>query len=77
MGCGKRDDRNQLIRLALTDEGRLIVNDKMGRGGYLHRRPECWRQFLARKGQYRAFHADITRATKEQIVKELTNRNWE
>jgi predicted RNA-binding protein YlxR (DUF448 family) len=77
MGCGEREDQYQLIRLALTGEGCLIVDKGTGRGGYLHRSPKCWRQFLARKGQYRAFHAEIIRATKEQLVKELMDRDWE
>jgi len=78
MGCGTRDDQDQLIRLALTDEGRLIVdNKKKGRGGYLHRSPECWRAFVGRKGQYRAFHMEMTRATKERLVHELMDSDWE
>ncbi|MGH7798890.1 MAG: YlxR family protein [Candidatus Binatia bacterium] len=77
MGCGKRDDQNQLIRLALTEKGGLMVDGKTGRGGYLHRSLDCWRAFLGRKGQYRTFHVEITRATKEQLVNKLVDRDWE
>lgn len=71
LGCGKRDSQDKLIRLAVTDQGRLAVDRIRGRGGYLHESPECWRMFLGRKGQYRAFHVEITRAMKEQVIQEL------
>ena len=77
MGCGERDDQNHLIRLTLTAEGRLMVDGKTGRGGYLHRSPDCWRAFSRRKSQYRTFHLEITRPMKEQLVKELMDRDWE
>ncbi|MGH7852217.1 MAG: YlxR family protein [Candidatus Binatia bacterium] len=74
LGCGARESQDRLIRLAVTDQGRLIVDKSQGRGGYLHKNPECWRMFLGRKGQYRAFHIEIARATKEQLINELKGR---
>jgi predicted RNA-binding protein YlxR (DUF448 family) len=71
LGCGERDDQQKLIRLALTDQSRLIVERNRGRGGYLHRSPECWRKFAVRKGQYRAFHVEIGKAIKEQLIAQL------
>ncbi len=71
LGCGARDSQDQLIRLAVTDQGRLMVDTNQGRGGYLHRRAECWQMFLGRKNQYRAFHVEITRATREQLINQL------
>ena len=51
-----------------------MIERNQGRGGYLHRRPECWRKFVARKGQYRAFHVEIGKAVKEQLITELRGR---
>jgi uncharacterized protein len=74
LGCGERDDQGTLIRLAVTVEGRLIVDRNQGRGGYLHENPKCWRKFLQRKGQHRAFHVEINKSVKEQLITELKGR---
>ena len=73
LGCGARDSQDHLIRLAVADQGRLIVDRNQGRGGYLHRKAECWQMFLGRKSQYRAFHVEITRTTREQLINQLNN----
>jgi predicted RNA-binding protein YlxR (DUF448 family) len=77
LGCGKRDNQNGLIRLTLTEQGALIVDQMRGRGAYLHRTKVCWRAFLGRKGQYRAFRAEIDRAEKERLIETLMNRDRE
>jgi predicted RNA-binding protein YlxR (DUF448 family) len=77
MGCGEPENQELLIRVALTQDGRLIVDRLVGRGGYLHRRAECWRAFSRRKAQHRTFRAEVTRAAREQLVKELMERYWE
>lgn len=74
LGCGGRDEKRKLIRLALTDQGGLRVERNQGRGGYLHRSPECWRKFVGRKGQYRAFRVEIGKAIKEQLIAQLMGR---
>jgi predicted RNA-binding protein YlxR (DUF448 family) len=48
-----------------------------GRGGYLHRKQDCWRAFLRRKGIYRAFRVEVSRAAKDRLIQELKDRNWE
>ncbi len=72
-----RDSQERLIRLALLDANRLIPDQIHGRGGYLHRKRNCWRAFVARKSHYRAFRAEVSRAAKEQLVLQLQDRNWE
>jgi predicted RNA-binding protein YlxR (DUF448 family) len=77
LGCGKRDNQGELIRLSLTHQGQLILDRIHGRGGYLHRSASCWQSFLTRKGQYRAFHAEVDRAAKEKLIELLKDRDWE
>jgi predicted RNA-binding protein YlxR (DUF448 family) len=77
LGCGARDDKNKLIRLALTDGHGLQVERFHGRGGYLHRDLMCHKAFVSRKGHYRAFHVELDRTAKAQLVKQLAGRDWE
>ncbi|MGE5853015.1 MAG: YlxR family protein [Deltaproteobacteria bacterium] len=77
IGCGMRDLQEQLIRVTLADQNRLIRDAKRGRGGYLHRNENWWRALIGRKGQYRAFHREVSRAAKEQLILELQCRNRE
>jgi predicted RNA-binding protein YlxR (DUF448 family) len=53
------------------------LNRHAGRGGYLHRDENCWKMFINRKGHFRAFHTEISRAAKEQLVQQLKARDWE
>ena len=78
MGCGARDDQNRLIRLRVGGQGELTADDnRLGRGGYLHRAQECWEKFLRRKSVYRAFHVEIKKGTREALVQELKERHGE
>jgi predicted RNA-binding protein YlxR (DUF448 family) len=77
LGCGSQDDRDCLIRLTVGDEGRLIVDGARGRGGYLHRKQDCWKAFLGRKAVYRAFRGEISRAERERLIRELKDRSLE
>ena len=72
-----RDFQERLIRIALADQNSLVLDATRGRGGYLHRNENCWRAFIARKSHYRAFHGDVSRAAKEQLIQELQCRNRE
>lgn len=76
MGCGARDDQEHLLRMAI-DGDRLVLDRERGRGGYLHAQPQCRRLFVAKKGHYRAFHAELTRAMKEKLIDELESRERE
>ena len=60
-----------------VEHGRLLLEDHSGRGGYLHASAECRRRFIAKKGQYRAFRAEISKAIKEQFIAELESRKRE
>jgi predicted RNA-binding protein YlxR (DUF448 family) len=78
LGCGASDDRDRLLRLSVDSRAELKVDPcGEGRGGYLHRNPECWQAFLRRKSLQRAFRAEIDRAAKEKLIQELRKRVWE
>jgi predicted RNA-binding protein YlxR (DUF448 family) len=64
-----------MIRLRVAEDGELRWDDgDGGRGGYLHRRAECWRAFLRRKSIYRAFRVEVDKGAKERLVRELEQR---
>jgi predicted RNA-binding protein YlxR (DUF448 family) len=66
-----------MIRLAVTDQDQLAVEQQLGRGGYLHRDPKCQKAFVTRKGHYRAFHVELNRTVKAKLIGSLTDRDWE
>ena len=52
VACGRTTAKRELVRLVRTAAGRVEVDftgKKTGRGAYLCRREECWRQALKRK----------------------------
>ena len=78
LGCGAREDKNQLIRMRAGAQGELIVdNSGAARGGYLHAARECWEKFTRRKSVYRAFHVEIGKSVKEKLVEALKERHGE
>ncbi|MGH7873441.1 MAG: YlxR family protein [Candidatus Binatia bacterium] len=77
LGCGTRDRTTAMIRLTVIEEGQLELNKQTGRGGYLHRDQNCWKMFINRKNHFRAFHTEISRAAREQLVQRLKSRNGE
>lgn len=75
LGCGARDDKIQMIRLRVGARGELVAdNSGAGRGGYLHRARGCWEKFVRRKSVYRAFHVEIGKTVKENLVEALKER---
>lgn len=51
VGCGRTTAKRELVRVVRTLAGRVEVDPtakKAGRGAYLCRREECWRQALKR-----------------------------
>ncbi len=75
LGCGVRDNKENLLRLVATTSGELIV-DQMGtgRGGYLHEKGTCWEAFLGKKKVYRAFHLEIGREARGKLIQGLRDR---
>lgn len=77
LGCGERDDQDKLIRMSVVDLDQLRVEPQRGRGGYLHHDPSCQKAFISRKGQYRAFHVELSRSAKAKLIEDLAGQNRE
>lgn len=72
-----RDNQQKLLRLTVADQQRLVIDRDNGRGGYLHRDAMCWRKFVGRKGLYRAFRVEVSRAAKEQLIETIRGQDRE
>jgi predicted RNA-binding protein YlxR (DUF448 family) len=71
LGCGARDRKDLLLRLIVNAAGQLEVSAHGQRGGYLHRRMECWSGFVGRKSHFRAFRVEVAKPAKEKLLREL------
>jgi uncharacterized protein len=69
LGCAGRDDQKNLIRIIIGEGGNLAVDPRgSGRGGYLHRRHDCWQAFLRRKNTHRAFRVNLGKDAKQRLI---------
>jgi predicted RNA-binding protein YlxR (DUF448 family) len=66
-----------MIRVAVTDQDKLQVEQQIGRGGYLHHNAKCQKAFVTRKGHYRAFHVEVNRTAKAKLIESLKDQDWE
>jgi uncharacterized protein len=78
IGCRIRDEKARLLRFVARD-GAVAVDVRqiqLGRGAYLHPRPECLEQALKRRNLGRALRSEIdvqrAAATIRQILVALT-----
>lgn len=71
LGCGERDRKELLVRLIVNPAGHLEIAAEGQRGGYLHRRAQCWNGFVNRKSHFRAFHVEVAKPLKERLLREL------
>jgi predicted RNA-binding protein YlxR (DUF448 family) len=61
-----------MIRLTAPQADLLKIDrDGSGRGGYLHRAQPCWQAFVKRKSVYRAFHLEVSKRAREDLVRAL------
>ena len=75
LGCGVRDNKEDLLRLVVTATGELRIDQLgTGRGGYLHEKESCWEAFLGKKKLYRAFHLEIGREARVKLIQGLRDR---
>ncbi|QGN32040.1 YlxR family protein [Microlunatus sp. Gsoil 973] len=71
LGCRGRENKADLIRLVRRDDA-IVVDVRRtapGRGGYLHRRPECWEPALRRRALTRALR--VTDVDREALLGRL------
>ncbi len=74
MGCGGRAPQRELLRLTMADDGGLALatgRHHTGRTGYLHRQPQCWERFTARKGRLRSLHRAVDKNLRVTFVQQL------
>lgn len=73
MGCGTTAPRRELLRIVRDDAGLRFdaAQHAGGRGGYLHRRSECWAGFAKRKGPLRSLRAAIDRPARAALIAQL------
>lgn len=74
MGCGATAPQRDLLRIVRTPAGELRLDDARragGRGGYLHRRSDCWARFAKRKGALRSLRAAVDRLARAALIAEL------
>ena len=74
MGCGARERKAQLVRLIVNAAGQLEFAAQGQRGGYLHRRAECWSEFVGRKSHFRAFRVEVAKPAKEKLLRDLKDK---
>jgi predicted RNA-binding protein YlxR (DUF448 family) len=78
LGCAGRDDQKSLIRIIIGEGGNLAVDPRgSGRGGYLHRRHDCWQAFLRRKNTHRAFRVNLGKDAKQRLIQLLNDHYQE
>lgn len=54
LGCRQVEGKRALMRIVRTPEGRVLADPtgkKNGRGTYIHRERDCWREVLERRGR--------------------------
>jgi predicted RNA-binding protein YlxR (DUF448 family) len=73
MGCGGRAPQHQLLRLSVAADGSLALAPRspLGRSGYLHRQPQCWERFTARKGPLRSLGRAVEKSLRVTFVQQL------
>ena len=73
LGCGARAPQADLLRVTATD-GVLRVDGARrapGRGGYLHRDPNCWSAFGRRRGSIRSLRVSVAATERARLIAAL------
>ena len=73
-GCGQMFPKKELIRVILTPEDEVVLDltgKKNGRGAYVCRSVECFRNAVKTKGFERALKAGIPQEVFDSLEKEL------
>jgi predicted RNA-binding protein YlxR (DUF448 family) len=71
VACRAVRDKRELVRLVRVNDSAVEVDDggkKAGRGAYLCRRQDCWREGLKGGRLERALHTTLSHENREQLV---------
>ena len=74
VGCGEMKPKKELMRILRTESGEFIVDaagKKNGRGAYICRSVECFRQAVRSKGLERSFTQEIPQEVYDKLEKEM------
>ncbi len=74
IGCREREAQKEMLRLVRTPNGSLRLDAagrQPGRGGYLHRREDCWKKFAKRGGTVRSFRSAVQLQARQALLEEL------
>jgi len=78
VGCGGRAPQGALIRFRVSPTGEVVLADASrvpGRSAYLHLDPECWSQFLRRKGRVPSLRRTLSREQREKVLQYCRDQN--
>ena len=73
-GCNEMKPKKELVRVLKTPEDEIVLDKtgkKNGRGAYICKSAECFKQGLKKKCFYRAFGMNIPEDVQNQIEKEI------
>ena len=71
-GCRARHPKVELVRLALKDNGRLVVDREKvfpGRGVYVCPRPGCLEMEIKKKGIIRGFRGQLRQIVPDEVFR--------
>ena len=74
VGCGEMKPKKELMRILRTESGEFIVDaagKKNGRGAYICRSVECFRQAVRSKGLERSCKQEIPQEVYDKLEKEM------
>lgn len=77
LGCMRREAQSAMLRVAIRDAEAVLDEDGniAGRGGYLHRNPECLERFVKSKvRQFKSLRSGIDKDQRMRIAQSIRTR---
>ena len=81
IGCGSKGQKNELVRIALSKEKKVVIDEwanTPGRGAYLHKSEICLKQAIKRNMFAKSFRHHIpilgTELFHKEFMEWITNR---
>ena len=76
VGCGEMKPKKELMRILKTETGEFVVDaagKKNGRGAYICRSVECFKQAVKSRGLERSFKMPVDKRVYEDLKRSLEN----